>query len=54
MGAYCSAAAMATAACELAAVNERLFRFLVESTPGFMWFVLREMAQRPRATNAVL
>jgi len=38
MGAYCSAAAMATAAYGLAAVDERL----------------REMAQWPRATNAAL
>ena len=54
MGTYCSAAAMATTACGLAVVDERLFRFLVESTPGFVWFVLRKMAQWPRATNAAL
>lgn len=49
-----SATATARGACEVAALDERTFRFVVESTPGFVWFVLGEMAQRLRATNAAL
>lgn len=46
--------ATAAEACEVAALEERVFRFVVESTPGFAWFVLGEMAQRLRATNAAV
>jgi CRP-like cAMP-binding protein len=49
-----SATATAAADCEVAALDERVFRFVVESTPGFVWFVMGEMAQRLRATNAAL
>lgn len=49
-----SATATAAEACEVAALDERVFRFVVESTPGFAWFVLGEMAQRLRATNAAV
>lgn len=49
-----SATATAVDACEVAALDERCFRFVVETTPGFVWFVLGEMAQRLRATNAAL
>lgn len=49
-----STTATASEACELAALDERAFRFVVESTPGFVWFVMGEMAQRLRATNALL
>jgi CRP-like cAMP-binding protein len=49
-----SATATALEECEIAALDERSFRFVVESTPGFVWFVLGEMAQRLRATNAAL
>jgi CRP-like cAMP-binding protein len=30
------------------------FRFMVEETPNFVWFVLNELASRLRATNALL
>lgn len=49
-----STTATAVEDCEVAALDERIFRFVVENTPGFVWFVLGEMAQRLRATNAAL
>jgi CRP-like cAMP-binding protein len=49
-----SATATATADCEVSALDARTFRFLVVSTPGLDWFVLGELAQRLRATNAAL
>ena len=49
-----SATATALTDCELAVLDARVFRFLVESTPGFVWFVMGELAQRLRATNAAL
>jgi CRP-like cAMP-binding protein len=49
-----SATAVAVEASEVAALDPRKFRFLVESAPGFVWFVMGEMAQRLRATNAQL
>lgn len=49
-----SATSTAAEACQVAALDERSFRFVVESTPGFVWFVMGEMAQRLRATNAAL
>ncbi len=49
-----SATAIATVESELALIDERRFRFMVEETPGFVWYVLNELAQRLRATNAAL
>ena len=49
-----SATATASSNCDIAALDARVFRFLVESTPGFVWFVMGELAQRLRATNAAL
>jgi CRP/FNR family transcriptional regulator, cyclic AMP receptor protein len=49
-----TATATATEASEVAVLDARKFRFLVETTPGFVWFVMRELAQRLRATNAAL
>ncbi len=49
-----SATATARGRCEVAALDERTFRFAVENTPGFVWFVLGELGQRLRATNAAL
>ncbi len=40
--------------CELALLDERTFRVMVEETPGFVWFVINEFASRLRATNALL
>jgi CRP/FNR family transcriptional regulator, cyclic AMP receptor protein len=49
-----SATATATEPSEVAGLDARKFRFLVETTPGFVWFVMGELAQRLRATNAAL
>lgn len=49
-----SATATAVAETEVAVLDPRQFRFVVENTPGFVWFVLGEMAQRLRATQAAL
>jgi CRP-like cAMP-binding protein len=40
--------------CELALLDERTFRVMVEETPGFLWYVINEFATRLRATNALL
>lgn len=49
-----SATAYAVEASEVAVLDARTFRFLVENTPGFVWFVMGEMAQRLRATHQAL
>jgi CRP-like cAMP-binding protein len=49
-----SATAVAVADCELAVIDRRRFRFMIEETPGFVWYVLEELAQRLRSTNAAL
>jgi CRP/FNR family transcriptional regulator, cyclic AMP receptor protein len=40
--------------CELALLDERTFRVMVEETPGFVWYVINEFADRLRATGALL
>ena len=40
--------------CELALLDTKKFRFMIEETPNFVWFVLNELASRLRATNALL
>ncbi len=40
--------------CELALLDERTFRVMVEETPGFLWYVINEFASRLRATNALV
>ena len=40
--------------CELALLDERTFRVMIEETPGFVWYVINEFAARLRATNALL
>ena len=49
----------ANAACakedsELALLDERTFRVMVEETPNFLWYVINEFASRLRATNALV
>jgi CRP-like cAMP-binding protein len=46
--------ARAVEPCELALLDVKKFRFMVEETPNFVWFVLNELASRLRATNALL
>ena len=40
--------------CELALLDARAFRVMVEDTPEFVWYVINEFASRLRATNALL
>jgi CRP/FNR family transcriptional regulator, cyclic AMP receptor protein len=39
---------------ELIRIDPRQFRFMVEETPNFTWYVMRQLADRLRATNAAL
>jgi CRP-like cAMP-binding protein len=49
-----SADAVAERDSELAVIGARTFRYMVEEVPNFVWYVMDEMAQRLRATNAAL
>lgn len=49
-----SASARAREATQLAIIDQKEFRFMVEETPNFCWYVMHELAHRLRATNAVL
>jgi CRP-like cAMP-binding protein len=40
--------------CELALLDERTFRIMVEETPGFVWYVINEFAARLRVTHALI
>lgn len=46
--------ARATADCELAVIDQKRFRYMVEEVPNFVWFVMNGLAQRLRHTNAAL
>jgi CRP-like cAMP-binding protein len=39
---------------ELALIDKRRFRYMVEEVPNFVWYVMHELAGRLRATNAAL
>jgi CRP/FNR family transcriptional regulator, cyclic AMP receptor protein len=47
-------AARAKEDCQVALLDERTFRVMVEETPGFVCYVINEFAARLRATNALL
>lgn len=49
-----SATAVVTKDAELAVIDRRNFRFMVESVPHFVWYVMAELVGRLRATNAAL
>ncbi len=49
-----SADAIAEVDSELMLIDARTFRYMVEEVPNFVWYVMDEMAQRLRATNAAL
>ncbi|NVO14029.1 MAG: cyclic nucleotide-binding domain-containing protein [Rhodoplanes sp.] len=40
--------------CELAVIERKKFRYMVEEVPNFVWYVMDELAQRLRSTNAAL
>ncbi|HUO53214.1 MAG TPA: cyclic nucleotide-binding domain-containing protein [Rhodoblastus sp.] len=39
---------------ELAVINRKNFRFMVEALPNFVWYVMAELVDRLRATDAAL
>lgn len=49
-----SATAKAAESSEVALVTSKQFRFMVETTPNFVWYVLSEVVDRLRATNSAL
>lgn len=49
-----TATARATEDCELALLDSRKFRYMVEEAPNFVWYVMAELAHRLRTTNAAL
>lgn len=49
-----SATAKALEPSEIALVDAKQFRFMVETTPNFVWYVLSEVVDRLRATNSAL
>ncbi len=46
--------ATAHESCEIALIDQKKFRYMVESLPNFVWFVMGELATRLRAANAAL
>ena len=46
--------ARATTDCELALIDERTFRIMIEETPGFVWYVINQLAAHLRATNELV
>jgi len=49
-----SATAKAVEASEIALLDARQFRYMIETTPNFVWYVLAEIVDRLRATNSAL
>jgi len=49
-----SATAKAVENSEVALLDLRQFRFMIETTPNFVWYVLGEVVERLRATNSAL
>lgn len=49
-----SATAKAIDNSEIALLDSRQFRYMVETTPNFVWYVLGEVVDRLRATNSAL
>ena len=49
-----SVTARAKENCEVALLDKKKFRYMVEEIPNFVWFVLAELGMRLRAANAAL
>ncbi len=49
-----TATARAVDECEVAVLDRRKFRYMVEEAPNFVWYVMGELAHRLRTTNAAL
>jgi CRP/FNR family transcriptional regulator, cyclic AMP receptor protein len=46
--------ALALQNCELAIIDRKRFRYMVEAVPNFVWYVMSELVGRLKATNAAL
>ena len=46
--------ARAVEKCELALLDKRKFRYMVEEIPNFVWFVMEELAHRLRVANSAI
>jgi CRP/FNR family transcriptional regulator, cyclic AMP receptor protein len=46
--------ARASESTDLALIDRKKFRFMVEELPNFVWYVMSELAHRLRTTNAAL
>jgi CRP-like cAMP-binding protein len=46
--------ARARECCELAVMDRRKFRYMVEEVPNFVWYVMNELTHRLRMVNAAL
>jgi CRP-like cAMP-binding protein len=49
-----TATALVTSDAELALIDRKNFRYMVEAVPHFVWYVMAELVGRLRATNAAL
>lgn len=49
-----AATARAVGPCEVAVIDGKKFRYMVEEMPNFVWYVMGELAHRLRTTNAAL
>jgi len=49
-----SATARAVNDCEIALIDQKKFKFMVEEIPNFCWFVMDVLVHRLRATNEAL
>jgi CRP-like cAMP-binding protein len=47
-------AATAADACDLALIDQRKFRYMVEEMPNFVWYVMDQMARHLRIASAAL
>jgi CRP-like cAMP-binding protein len=49
-----AATVVASTECELSRIDRKKFRYLVEEAPNFAWYVMNQLADRLRATSAML
>jgi CRP-like cAMP-binding protein len=49
-----SVGASASDDCELALIDQKKFRYMVEEMPNFVWYVLDQMAHHLRTASAVI
>ena len=49
-----TATARAIGPCQVAMIDRRKFRYMIEEMPNFAWYVMGELAHRLRSTNAHL